>query len=382
MTATEYECAPGAQTSETENQTSAILAKYARAIQLHAQGHSNQALALLSECVLAAESDAELWVDWAALVLAARRDTHLAEQALRRAMVLAPNRFRAPASLGGLLVSLGRVPEAIPYLQRSLDILDRGAGRRPAAGFAGPGPVRVAAHQQARLAVLQKLPEEASRIKWYHRIDLGGGVITRGSGRFEAGLTNLHIPETLEGWSVLDIGAWDGAMAFEAERRGARRVLATDGFAWKGRMPHASKAGFDLACLALGSRVESRIAGLAEMSPEEIGRFDLVFLLDPVYDLRDPLADLRKVFAFTGKLLILRTPVDLSGVERPALAFHPHREFAQGPSNWWTPNPSGVLAMLKSVGFRHSQVVAAGSPENEDLLLCGHRPSIVVHATP
>ena len=30
--------------------------------------------------------------------------------------------------------------------------------------------------------------------------------------------------------TVLDIGAWDGGFSFECERRGAKRVLATDSF--------------------------------------------------------------------------------------------------------------------------------------------------------
>ena len=37
---------------------------------------------------------------------------------------------------------------------------------------------------------------------------------------------------------MLDIGAWDGALSFEAERRGARRVTALDHYVWSLDMPN------------------------------------------------------------------------------------------------------------------------------------------------
>ena len=36
-------------------------------------------------------------------------------------------------------------------------------------------------------------------------------------------LPRLHLPESLAGQSVLDVGCWDGFYSFDAERRGARR---------------------------------------------------------------------------------------------------------------------------------------------------------------
>ena len=66
-------------------------------------------------------------------------------------------------------------------------------------------------------------------IKWWHRIDLGDGRITPGRDATQEKLETLHLPNSLSGKTVLDIGAWDGFFSFEAERRGAVRVLATDG---------------------------------------------------------------------------------------------------------------------------------------------------------
>src|SRR6266516_4593012 len=69
---------------------------------------------------------------------------------------------------------------------------------------------------------------------WWHSIDLGLGVVTNGF-KTREGLKNelelLRLPD-LKDKTVLDIGAWDGFYSFEAERRGARRVVALDHYVW------------------------------------------------------------------------------------------------------------------------------------------------------
>ena len=88
---------------------------------------------------------------------------------------------------------------------------------------------------------------------------------------------------------MLDIGAWDGYYSFEAERRGASRVVALDHYAWgvdfgargaywnecmaQGVLPDherdttdfwrpepAGRRGFDFARQALDSKVEPVLA--------------------------------------------------------------------------------------------------------------------------
>ena len=81
---------------------------------------------------------------------------------------------------------------------------------------------------------LDALRTEVSSIPWWHSIDLGDGVITPGIDDSPRKLHRLRLPQDLTGKSVLDIGAWDGFFSFEAERRGASRVLALDSYAWNG----------------------------------------------------------------------------------------------------------------------------------------------------
>jgi tRNA (mo5U34)-methyltransferase len=77
---------------------------------------------------------------------------------------------------------------------------------------------------------LESLNQQIKAIDWWHPIDLGNGVVTPGIDCTPSRLAEIRLPEDLRGKSVLDIGAWDGFFSFEAERRGARRVLATDSF--------------------------------------------------------------------------------------------------------------------------------------------------------
>jgi len=159
--------------------------------------------------------------------------------------------------------------------------------------------------------------------------------------------------------TVLDIGAWNGFFSFEAERRGAKRVLATDSFIWSGAMPGLGKEGFSLARRALGSNVEDLYIDVMDLSPEKIGTFDVVLFLGVLYHMRHPLLALERAASVTaeGGMLILETHVDMLHEKRPAMAFYPGGELGNDPTNWFGPNPAAVEGMLKAVGFEKVQMV-------------------------
>lgn len=201
-----------------------------------------------------------------------------------------------------------------------------------------------------------EIQRRADAIQWYQTIDLGGGVVTRGKDNTPARLERIALPARLDGLSVLDVGAWDGFFSFEAERRGAARVLATDHFAWSGRS-WGSRAGFDLAREVLNSRVEALDIDVPDISPETVGRFDVVLFLGVLYHVKDPLGALERVAAVAQKSLIVETAVDLLEVRRPAMAFYPGSELDNDPTNWWAPNLACLEQMLRACGFREVQCV-------------------------
>jgi tRNA (mo5U34)-methyltransferase len=205
------------------------------------------------------------------------------------------------------------------------------------------------------------LRSEVSKVNWYHSIPLGDGVVTPGADDTPSRLPKIHIPDDLSGKTVLDVGAWDGFFSFEAERRGASRVLATDSFSWTGQ-GWGTKDGFELARRALGSRVEDRELDVLDLSPETVGVFDVVFFLGVLYHMKHPLLALERVFSVTRELLIMSTFVDATWTRRPAAAFYPRAEANSDPTNWWGPNPGAVVAMLETAGFARVDVVDGPTP--------------------
>lgn len=138
----------------------------------------------------------------------------------------------------------------------------------------------------------EQLPEVRS-IPWYHSIRLGPVVTPGFCPPSVERWTAAALPEDLRGKAVLDIGAWDGYFSFEAERRGAGRVLAIDSL--QDRDSERGTAGFQYARKALASNVEFRV-----MDMMDLGRldetFDVVLFLGVYYHLADPIHALRLVF--------------------------------------------------------------------------------------
>jgi tRNA (mo5U34)-methyltransferase len=203
----------------------------------------------------------------------------------------------------------------------------------------------------------ESLRNEVAKIRWWHRIDLGSGVVTPGEIDSSKLLKRMKLPEDLRGRSVLDIGAWDGFYSFEAERRGADRVLATDSFCWGGP-GWGTKAGFELARQALNSKVEDKEIDVLEITPQRIGTFDLVLFLGVLYHMRHPLLALEKVFSVTGDQLILSTHTSMLHMKQPVMRFYPKGELGGDQTNWWGPNAIAVKDMLKDVGFRRVEIIS------------------------
>jgi tRNA (mo5U34)-methyltransferase len=200
------------------------------------------------------------------------------------------------------------------------------------------------------------LQDAVDAISWYHRMTLPGGIVTPGESDTSRGLPRLRLPERLDGLSVLDIGAWDGFYSFEAKRRGAARVLATDSYSWTGP-GWGSKAGFLLAREALGLEVEDLDIDVMELSPERVGRFDVVLLLGVLYHLKDPITAVERAASITDRLLIVETVTNLTWLPVPAARLFVGSELNDDDTNWWAMNAQALQALLKGTGFREVETV-------------------------
>jgi len=197
----------------------------------------------------------------------------------------------------------------------------------------------------------EEIKKRQKSINWYHTINLGNGIITKGIDNSPEKLKQLRLDDDFSGKTVLDVGAWDGFYSFEAEKRGAKRVLALDSFVWK-ETPF-KKFGFEFARKVLNSKVEDIEMEIIDISPESIGVFDIIIFSGILYHMRHPLLILEKISKVTKEKLILETHVDALNIKKPAMIFYPGTDLAKDPTNWWGPNPLAVVSMLKDVGFSH-----------------------------
>jgi tRNA (mo5U34)-methyltransferase len=222
---------------------------------------------------------------------------------------------------------------------------------------------------------------------WWHSIDFGNGVVAPGHKSPEI-LTrewgSLGL-ESLQGLSVLDIGAWDGFFSFSAERAGAARVVALDYYAWGATRQNAhirgqegaggsefkldalpGRAGFDLARRELGSSVEPVVADFLEVGPAEIGIFDVVLFLGVLYHLEDPLGALRHLRTLARSTLIVETAA-IAMPDDPSASlweFYPADELHGDPTNWWAPTPAALTGACRAAGFsRAASLVAPPEPQ-------------------
>jgi tRNA (mo5U34)-methyltransferase len=204
------------------------------------------------------------------------------------------------------------------------------------------------------------LQSRVAALPWHHSIDLGGGVVTPGGKSLaicnaEASLIFDRI--NLKGCTVLDVGAWNGVFSFEAKRRGAARVLATDSYCWS--HPHIrGREAFEIARAALDIDVDAREIDVAELSPESVGEFDVVLYLGVFYHRYDAIEALAKVARLAKHALIVETHLELREVDIPAMAFFPGSELANDSTNWWGPNEHCMMALLLGHGFNEIEISA------------------------
>ena len=177
-------------------------------------------------------------------------------------------------------------------------------------------------------------------IIWYQSFPLADGVMSPGERDIDLILTRAAIPEDLTGLSVLDIGTSNGGVAFNAERLGAKRVVAVD-------IHDPSLYGFAQIASAIDSRVQFVRASVYELPGVLKEKFDLVFFLGVLYHLRHPLLAVDALHALARDRVLIETEVS-----RAARGTGFYRgEYRGDSSNWFVPSEQCVIDWFASSGF-------------------------------
>jgi tRNA (mo5U34)-methyltransferase len=193
------------------------------------------------------------------------------------------------------------------------------------------------------------LQEEVHALQWVHSIDLGRGVVTPGAPRSPI-ISRAFDAIDFRGKKVLDVGCWDGLWSFEAERRGASEVYATDCLTQR---IFAEQPTFQLAHRALQSRAHY-VPDLSVYQVEQLGvlAFDIVLFCGVYYHLKHPLlalGRLRRVLK-DGGLLVIEGEV-LNRRDACHAEFFYRQTHRGDPSNWWVPTIPCLQQWVESSYF-------------------------------
>ena len=203
---------------------------------------------------------------------------------------------------------------------------------------------------------------------WYHTLELGPGVVTPGWFDLRP-IVDLMPWPSIRGKRCLDIGTWDGFLAFELERREAAAVVAIDtgsheNWDWppvlrekgtpalmKETTGREQGTGFRVAKEMLGSSVEHRALSVYDLDPAEVGEFDFVVCGSLLLHLRDPLRALERIRSVCRGTFLSAETIDLA-----LTVLHPRRPALRldGVSDrfqWLVPNAPGHRRMIEAAGF-------------------------------
>lgn len=209
---------------------------------------------------------------------------------------------------------------------------------------------------------------EMQSINWWHRIRMPNGEFTAGQVMHgpDGGdwpTTRFGMPLDLTGKTVLDSGAWDGFFSFEAERRGARFVVASDTSQSEGGNWGANK-GFRFAHKMLNSKVEWQQMNIEDKRQVDALKnatltpsFDLVMSFGVLYHLKSPLLGMENLMSLVkpnGGTLLIETAIAQRN-DSAALEYRPH--FAGDPTNYFYPNLRWISAAAEQYAAKTTEVI-------------------------
>jgi len=157
------------------------------------------------------------------------------------------------------------------------------------------------------IASKDDLIERLSKHSFYHRIDMGDGVVTPG----HEWLRHAIVPTTeaiskldLKGKRVLDVGCCDGLHSLQAERMGASETIAIDN--------SLSRGAVEVVLPWLKSKIKMSEINFYDFQSED--RFDLVIFAGVLYHLRMPFLAIKRLAEMTnpGGSVIIETALYLN----------------------------------------------------------------------
>ncbi len=231
---------------------------------------------------------------------------------------------------------------------------------------------------------------DLSLYRWYHTVELPGGLLTPGLYDFRSTYGCFGFPENMRGLRVLDIGSATGFFAFEFAKRGGsvvsvelpslealdrfpgqdveysleeiqrmmfpESVDAAGGFRRKYTPAdlyfYLLEGPFRFCQKLLGLEIDRCYASIYDLPSKKLGEFDLVFLGDVLLHTINPLGALVALAPLCrGKLVLAQVMPEVAGGQ-PAMLYVGGDNRAHDEVQWWWPNQLCLTQLLKKLGFR------------------------------
>lgn len=195
------------------------------------------------------------------------------------------------------------------------------------------------------------LQANADKYSWYHTIKLSDGVYTKSA-----------IPHFKDKWDfmlqgmedidfknkrVLDVGCRDGLFSFEAEKRGAKEIIAIDN--------DISEGASEFLIPLFKSKVQMYEMNLYDLNPEKFGLFDVIIFYGVLYHLRYPIWGLKKLsscLSGDGFLLLESGMLVNKTLENKDILYCPVEESPYEESSCTFFNKKGLLTTMRSLKFQ------------------------------
>lgn len=195
---------------------------------------------------------------------------------------------------------------------------------------------------------------------WFHNVEVMDGLFTReinpstGPQPTAHPLSRWialepHIPQSMDGLKVLDVGSADGFFSVEFAKRGAQ-VLATD---YSKEMINR----IDFLAKAMDLPISTEVCSAENMKLTK--EFDIIFNLGLLYHSRHPLLLLENLQSIPHRTMYLETVI--TDGDDAFLYLKPPQEGVHYIPKWF-PTKSCVIEMLKFAGYSDIEIFEYTTP--------------------
>ena len=208
---------------------------------------------------------------------------------------------------------------------------------------------------------------------FYHTIELPDLGVQKGHWDLRSRFDDYIGGVDVRGKSVLDVGTATGFLSFEAEARGASRVLSFDMsdvrqqaiVPFKGKLytydQHDAwirkwKNAYWLCHRLLNSKADVYYGSIYAL-PQELGQFDITIVGAVLEHLVDPVSALISIARLTRERMVLVTPLVESN-EKIA-RFEPNADRPEADFTWWTYSVGLYRELLRILGFEIEKITRA-----------------------